>query len=69
MGGGFAGVAAAVSAARGGARVLLVEKAGCLGEAAGAAMSLAVQQKGTVRDVDVARLQALLKSRGAYLGI
>ena len=31
VGGGFAGVAAAVSAARGGASVLLIEQANCLG--------------------------------------
>ena len=34
IGGGFAGVAAALAAARGGARVLLVEKSNCLGGAA-----------------------------------
>ena len=35
VGGGFAGVAAAVSAAREGAKVLLLEKSGFLGGAAG----------------------------------
>ena len=34
IGGGFAGVAAAVSAARGGASVLIVERSNCLGGAA-----------------------------------
>ena len=34
IGGGFSGVAAAVSAARGGAKVILIEKANCLGGAA-----------------------------------
>ena len=34
IGGGFTGVAAAVAAARGGARVILIEKANCLGGAA-----------------------------------
>ena len=34
VGGGFSGTAAAISAARGGATVLLVEQANCLGGAA-----------------------------------
>ena len=34
IGGGFAGVAAALAAARGGAKVLIVEKSNCLGGAA-----------------------------------
>ena len=34
IGGGFAGTAAALAAARGGARVLIIEKSNCLGGAA-----------------------------------
>jgi len=44
--------------------------ASCLttGHAAGAAAALAVQGSCRVRDVEVARLQKLLKDQGAYLG-
>ncbi len=38
IGGGFAGVAAALAAARGGAKVLLIEKSNCLGGAASVAL-------------------------------
>lgn len=44
--------------------------ASCLttGHAAGAAAALAVKDNVRPRDVDIAKLQALLKSQGAYLG-
>lgn len=38
------------------------------GQAAGAAAALAIESKCRPRDVDVPRLQALLKKQGAYLG-
>lgn len=38
------------------------------GHAAGAAAGLAVQSKCRPRDVDIPRLQALLRQQGAYLG-
>lgn len=41
----------------------------CIGEAAGAAIGLAVKNKASVRDVDVKALQSILKKNGAYIGI
>ena len=69
IGGGFAGVAAALAAARCGSRVLLVEKSNCLGGAAGIASSLAASGKTDVRDINVCALQSMLRERGAFLGI
>ncbi len=40
----------------------------CLGEAAGVAASLAAEQGIGVRDIDVARLQSILKDNGAFIG-
>jgi NADPH-dependent 2,4-dienoyl-CoA reductase/sulfur reductase-like enzyme len=54
-GGGPAGIAAAVAAARQGARVFLAERNTCLGG------------MGTAGDVPVAQLQHRLKALGAYL--
>ncbi len=39
-----------------------------LGQAAGAAAALAVQENSTPREVNIANLQALLRQQGAYLG-
>ena len=41
----------------------------CIGEAAGIAAALASKSKSSVRDVDVASLQSILKKNGAYIGI
>jgi hypothetical protein len=38
------------------------------GHAAGAAAALAVKDQCRPRDLDLAKLQALLRSQGAYLG-
>jgi hypothetical protein len=40
----------------------------CIGEAAGAAIGLAVKTKSSVRDVDMEKLQNILKSNGAFIG-
>lgn len=41
----------------------------CIGEAAGAAIGLAVKEKISVRDVDVKKLQKTLKDNDAFIGI
>ena len=41
----------------------------CLGEAAGEAVALAVDEKCTVREIDVSTLQKNLKQNGAFIGI
>ena len=41
----------------------------CIGEAAGAAVGLAVKHKSKVREVNVRELQGVLKKNGAYIGI
>ena len=66
-GGGLSGVAAAVSAAREGLKVLLVEKSGCLGEAAGTAVAIAHKTNTTAHTVDIKAIQQKLKDNGAVL--
>ena len=58
-GGGFAGVAAAISAARRGADVLLIEKYNALG---GAAVSL--KNNTSVKDVDIKEVRSILREEG-----
>jgi hypothetical protein len=41
----------------------------CIGEAAGAAIGLAVKNNCSVREVDIKELQNKLKKNGAYVGI
>ena len=41
----------------------------CIGEAAGAAMVLAVRNGCSVREINVGELQYKLKKNGAYIGI
>ena len=41
----------------------------CLGEAAGAAMGLAVKSGGSVRDISIKELQGVLKKNRAFIGI
>jgi len=41
----------------------------CIGEAAGTAIGLAVNNHSSVREIRVSELQALLKKNGAYIGI
>ena len=41
----------------------------CLGEAAGSAVGLLLQNKVPVRELDVSRLQRLLKRNGAFIGV
>ena len=67
VGGGLTGVAAAVSAAREGLTVLLVEKAGCLGQAAGTAVAVAIKSNKNAHTVDVKELQNKLIENGAVL--
>jgi hypothetical protein len=40
-----------------------------IGEAAGTAIGLAVKNKSSVREIDVKKLQAVLKSNGAFIGL
>ncbi|MBQ8147133.1 MAG: FAD-dependent oxidoreductase [Clostridia bacterium] len=69
VGGGFAGVSAALAAARRGADVLLMEKGNALCEAAGTAIGQAIRKKCGIREIDVKNLQATLDSNGAFIGI
>ena len=41
----------------------------CIGEAAGAAISLAKRNKASVREINVSELQNSLKNNGAYIGV
>ena len=41
----------------------------CIGEAAGAAIGLALKDGGSVRDINIKKLQAVLKENNAYIGI
>lgn len=41
----------------------------CLGEAAGSAVGLLLQNKAPVRELDVSQLQSLLKRNGAFIGV
>ncbi len=71
IGGGSAGVVAAIQAGRAGARTLLVEKTGMLGGtttmAAGAAAALAVRDGLEVAEVSVPELRDLLRIHGAII--
>ena len=72
IGGGPAGVCAAVSVARQGLKVLLVESTGMLGgmamgQAAGTAAALAIKSRKSLRDIDIHALQQKLKDDGAIL--
>lgn len=66
-GGGLSGVAAAISGAREGLKVLLVEKSGCLGEAAGTAAAIAHKTSTNAHTIDIKTLQKKLKENGAVL--
>jgi flavin-dependent dehydrogenase len=76
LGGGPAGIAAAVAAARAGRRTLLIERYGFLvsgacfamGEAAGTAAALALSRNTIPRDIAMEKLQHALKQQGAFIG-
>jgi len=61
-GGGPAGLAAAIAAARNGARTVLLERFGYLG---GTAAALCCREGVSPRRLDVARLQGILAAQGA----
>ena len=68
VGGGFAGVCAAVAASRAGARVTILERDGTLGgQAAGVIAAVAARGPSRLRELDVEVVQAELRRQGAVV--